>query len=723
MKMLENLPIPGFIADPDWGNRWNVGTNQAVSAYLDEAGNLTFTKSNKFTLHTVLNGTVSDLDSLGKGRGVLVRRGESYTVALNVDSKDKVRSQLVVHEFNANGVRLTRTVIENLERVLYVPSHGTASLAISLRTTGQGRITVRGLEFNPANAGKTSPGIHKHGRVLEPGQSLQAPPRDEYTILLPLRKALYDGTPLSVLFERHEALEATNLLIAKGRMLEAKALVEGLGLYSDLTTSRLRKLYWHGRRTGYVLHALAAMDEIISRTGNTKDIQARAVLNSEYEFHRDPWGLLRELPNDNVFSPEGPVVHVVGKALPERQTGYTVRTKYTVDALQNAGLECVVAVQAGGNYDEGLDEVLEHDVSGIRTVLLAGPPKNQVLRDEWMQCNAQGLYDLVRRLRPSVLHAHSDFTNGVLATHVGEATGVPVVYESRGFWEETWLSRIAKVQNWEDTELILKLFGTPDLYSLRRESERRVRERADRVVTLAETMKDFILKESPNGEIDPNHVLLARNAVDPEDFPVPTKPSPVREKLDIDEDTIVVGYISSIVEYEGIETLIDGYNLMRQATPNACLLIVGDGPHLNRLRKYTEKNRIPNCIFTGRVPHNEVLDYYHAIDIFVVPRRRSRVTELVTPLKPFEAFSTGRTVVVSNVDALAEIAMDSGGIAYIFRADEPNSLAAVLADLTSNASLREQLGNAGADWVRRDRSWSANVPTYLKVYDELGVST
>ena len=77
-------------------------------------------------------------------------------------------------------------------------------------------------------------------------------------------------------------------------------------------------------------------------------------------------------------------------------------------------------------------------------------------------------------------------------------------------------------------------------------------------------------------------------------------------------------------------------------------------------------------IFTGRVPHDQVLSYYGLIDLFVVPRRAEATSELVTPLKPFEAIAVARTVIVSDVGALREIVHDRV-TARIFRPRMPGT--------------------------------------------------
>src|SRR5690606_27936212 len=135
------------------------------------------------------------------------------------------------------------------------------------------------------------------------------------------------------------------------------------------------------------------------------------------------------------------------------------------------------------------------------------------------------------------------------------------------------------------------------------------------------------------------------NGVDVDAFHVTARNQEIAERLGISEETVVIGYVSSLVEYEGIDTLIDAYAEAKSASavPTA-LLIVGDGVEREPLMKQASELGLADAIFTGRVTHSSVIDYYSVIDIFVVPRKPADVCHLVTPLKPFEAFSTGRTV-------------------------------------------------------------------------------
>src|SRR3546814_10747036 len=84
--------------------------------------------------------------------------------------------------------------------------------------------------------------------------------------------------------------------------------------------------------------------------------------------------------------------------------------------------------------------------------------------------------------------------------------------------------------------------------------------------------------------------------------------------------------------------------------PGVKLLVVGGGPEKERLVAQVDRLGIgDHVVFTGRVPHEQVRRYYDLVTLFVYPRHRMRLTDLVTPLKPLEAMAQGSIVVASDV--------------------------------------------------------------------------
>jgi glycosyltransferase involved in cell wall biosynthesis len=348
---------------------------------------------------------------------------------------------------------------------------------------------------------------------------------------------------------------------------------------------------------------------------------------------------------------------------------------------------------------------------------IPGPPRGSVPLDTWLTMHVARVARITAELRPAVLHAASDYINALTARAVGNAFNIPVVYESRGFWEETWLSQKATEYGWDLAQLE-HAHGLPDAYLLRRATEDRCRRDADWVVTLAGVMANRILA----GGVDRGRISVIPNAVDVDAFPVLTRNGHMAAELGIAEPVTVIGYISSIVDYEGIDTLISAYETVKATAPTpVVLLIVGDGPERPRLMRQAASSGADGIIFTGRVPHDAVLDYYSLIDVFVVPRKPVEVCHLVTPLKPFEAFATGRTVVLSDVRALSEIAALSNA-AETFAAGDADSLAKTLLSLLQDPARRHHLATTGAAWVRAHRTWIANAREYRRIYAALGAA-
>ena len=313
---------------------------------------------------------------------------------------------------------------------------------------------------------------------------------------------------------------------------------------------------------------------------------------------------------------------------------------------------------------------------------------------------------LTEQLRPAVLHAASNYANAMIALALGERYGLPVVYEVRGFWEDTWLSRHP-----DGTEL-----ASSELYRRSRDLETRCMQAADLVVTLGEAMREEIVARG----IPAEKVLIVPNAVSEEFLqPLPDADA-LRKELGIAPNEHVVGEVSSLVPHEGIGTLLEATRLLRERGLPVRALIVGDGPERPALqRQAADLGLAEAAIFTGRVPAAKVREFHALLDVFVVPRTPDRVCQLVTPLKPVEAMASGLCVVTSEVKALAEIIKpDVTGALTI--PQDPVALADSLELLVCSPDIRRKLGDNAREWVARDRTWAHNAARYRDAYARLG---
>jgi glycosyltransferase involved in cell wall biosynthesis len=400
----------------------------------------------------------------------------------------------------------------------------------------------------------------------------------------------------------------------------------------------------------------------------------------------------------------GRVLHIVTDALPSVSAGYTVRTQEIAVAQRAAGLDPHVVTRIGfpvtaGKID-GRDRV---DVDGVpyhRLLPWIMPGRMDMVAEQGLRRAAA----LTSRLRPAVIHAASNYSNALTAIALRDAFGLPYVYEVRGFWEDTWLSRHAATAGLESSER----------YHLSRELEAHCMRSADLVVTLGEAMRDEIITRG----VDPGKIIIVPNGVSA-DFlqPLPDGAA-LRARLGIGPEEFVVGVVSTLVAHEGIGTLLAAVRLMRDGGAPVRALIVGDGPEKTALERQAADLGI-NAIFTGRVPMSRVREHHAVLDVFVVPRNSDRVCQLVTPLKPVEAMASGLPVVVSAVHALGEIVEDKVTGMQAAPQDAA-ALADCLQQLLARPGLRRELGANAREWVARDRTWEHNAERYRAAYARLG---
>ena len=153
--------------------------------------------------------------------------------------------------------------------------------------------------------------------------------------------------------------------------------------------------------------------------------------------------------------------------------------------------------------------------------------------------------------------------------------------------------------------------------------------------------------------------------------------------------------------------------------PDARLLLVGGGQEEARLRALVDASPAADAIrFTGRVPHERVQDYYALADIMAYPRKASRLTELVTPLKPLEAMAQRKLVAASAVGGHREL-MTNGVTGTLFAPDDPAACAAALSRLLADRDGWEAMRDRGVDHVRQNHDWHANAQRYQPVYQSL----
>lgn len=396
------------------------------------------------------------------------------------------------------------------------------------------------------------------------------------------------------------------------------------------------------------------------------------------------------------------ILHVFDHSFPIGD-GYAFRSGEIIRFQRRAGWQTVHVTSAKQGPTAAPEETVEglefHRTQTKKRPLLHIPAFNQ-----WSVVTTlrERLAGLVRENAPDIIHVHSPCLNGLAALPVARRFGLPVVYEVRALWEDGAVDAGACREG--------------DLrYRISRGMETYVCHHASHVVSICEGLR----KEITGRGVPESLVTVAPNSVDLRRFGNRSaRDESMANRLGL-VAAKTFGFIGTFFAWEGLDILLRAVPLIVARERSARFILVGDGPELTRLLALVEELAIQGSVmFIGRVPHAEVERYYDLIDILIYPRVSTRITELVTPLKPLEAMAKGKLVVASDVGGHREMIFP-GHNGYLFTAGDPLSLTETCLDLLRYPENCEALRQHAREYVSQARSWETTVGVYTRLYEAL----
>lgn len=408
-----------------------------------------------------------------------------------------------------------------------------------------------------------------------------------------------------------------------------------------------------------------------------------------------PWKPPSPAPTAHEPDPRS-VVSVLGQSLPLRSGGYATRSHGILTGLADQGWDMTAVTRLGFPFDMWWQPDDERVPAPVDVV--DGVPYHRLLVDgvrhypreplpPYVEQGAEGIAALARERRASLVHAASLYDVGMAGLTAARELGVPFVYEMRGLKQLLVDARRPLFSSSPRKAYLDLLEGT-------------VAREADALLVITEALG----REMVSLGVDPDRITVVPNGVDTSRFAPRERDEELAERLGVSGKT-VIGYVGGLVHYEGLELLFRAAARLRGRRRDFHVLVVGDGTHERVLHRTVEKLGIGDLVtFTGRVPHDDVEGYLSLVDITPFPRRPYKVCELISPIKPFEAMAMHKTVVASDVAALAEIVQD-GVTGRLFAKGDPTDLARVLDELLDAPEERARLGDAAREWVVAERDW------------------
>ncbi|MEZ5358267.1 MAG: glycosyltransferase [Candidatus Zixiibacteriota bacterium] len=212
--------------------------------------------------------------------------------------------------------------------------------------------------------------------------------------------------------------------------------------------------------------------------------------------------------------------------------------------------------------------------------------------------------------------------------------------------------------------------------------------------------------------VRPEHIRVVYNSINPDHIRFQRMKPEILRELHIDEGTPVIGTVGRMVPIKGFEILLAAFKSIRDAMPDARLVIVGDGPLESELKAQAKGLGIDDAvIFAGY--RNDALDVINSFSIFALSSHNEGIPTVV-----LEAMALGIPVASTAVGGVPEVITD-GDSGLLVSAGDAAGLAKACLKLLRDDKLQEKFQKTGQKVVE-DKFTSRAQGKYVQdIYCEL----
>ncbi len=284
--------------------------------------------------------------------------------------------------------------------------------------------------------------------------------------------------------------------------------------------------------------------------------------------------------------------------------------------------------------------------------------------------------DFAMNWRPDIIHTVPPIASEA-ALRAGSRLDIPVLVSVLSHVEAQWF-RV------ESNPLRARFFRFLEARALHRPFSR--------IICLTQRSRRVLRAEGVPAE----RVVHIPHAVDVTRFNANARPN-FRKQLDFAKDTFVIGYAGALTREKGINQLLQAMVQLSHHI-DVHLLIAGEMPAGNQLKRLLEVKGLENVSFLGPLEYDEMPSFMASLDLYVIPS----FTETL-PTTLLEALATGTPVMATAVGGVREVLQPSFGI--ILTRPDTDQITKELKSWINNRAELQKMGRAGQRYVKMHHTW------------------
>lgn len=217
--------------------------------------------------------------------------------------------------------------------------------------------------------------------------------------------------------------------------------------------------------------------------------------------------------------------------------------------------------------------------------------------------------------------------------------------------------------------------------------------------SLSDTAKEAMVTLSPGIDIDHFTPAISTEAI--------ARRKSLRSEYQLGDDPTIIS-VGRLVHRKGQDKLIQVLSAVRKEIPNARLVLIGQGPYQQKLKKLAADNNLGDAvIFIGRIPHHQLPAYFSMGDLFAMPSR-SRFFGLEVEglgIVYLEASACGLPVLAGNSGGAPET-VQRGITGDVVDGRDEIAIANSLITLLRDPDHLKKMGEAGRQWIVQEWNWN-----------------
>jgi len=234
-------------------------------------------------------------------------------------------------------------------------------------------------------------------------------------------------------------------------------------------------------------------------------------------------------------------------------------------------------------------------------------------------------------------------------------------------------------------------------------SNRKILQNADKIFVVNESVKKIIINKYKIGE---KNISVIPNGIELKKF----------EKKIENKQNFTIVFSGVMYYHRGIDILLDSISKVISKIPNIKVILLGDGPEMEKLKEISQKkNLINNIEFKGWIDRNNIPNYLAASSIGIGPLMLTEVTKNALPIKVLEYMASSLPIIAKSGTLSNDILNDGKNGFFI---NDSKDLAAKLELLSLDEKLLTNMGKESFNMIQKF-DWKNIVSMILDEYKEI----